>query len=34
VERKTDIISFAPWPRCPGAHLQIIRFLKSRFSGG
>ena len=34
VERKTGVISFAPWPRCPGAHLQIWRFLKSRFGGG
>ncbi len=33
VERKTGIISFAPWPRCPGAHLQIWEFLKSRFGG-
>jgi hypothetical protein len=34
VERKTKIISFAPWPRCPGPHLQIWRFIKSRFGGG
>ena len=34
VERKTKIISFAPWPRCPGPHLQIWQFLKSRFVGG
>jgi hypothetical protein len=33
VERGSGIISFAPWPRCPGAHLQIWRFLKSRFGG-
>jgi hypothetical protein len=34
VERATDTISFAPWPRCPGPHLEIWRFLKSRFGGG
>jgi hypothetical protein len=34
VERKTKIISFAPWPRCPGPHLHIWEFLKSRFGGG
>jgi hypothetical protein len=34
VERKTKILSFAPWPRCPGPHLQIVDFLKSRFGGG
>jgi len=34
VDRSTGVISFAPWPRCPGAHLQIWRFLKSRFGGG
>ena len=34
VERKTKIISFAPWPRCPGPHLQIWQFVKSRFGGG
>lgn len=34
VERKTGIVSFAPWPRCPGPHLEIWRFLKSRFGGG
>jgi hypothetical protein len=33
VERKTGIVSFAPWPRCPGAHLQIWHFLKSKFGG-
>ena len=33
VERSTGVISFAPWPRCPGAHLQIWEFLKSRFGG-
>jgi hypothetical protein len=34
VDRSTGVISFAPWPRCPGAHLQIWRFIKSRFGGG
>jgi hypothetical protein len=33
VERQTGVISFAPWPRCPGSHLQIWQFLKSRFGG-
>jgi len=31
VERKTGIVSFAPWTRCPGRHLQIWEFIKSRF---
>ncbi len=34
VERKTKILSYAPWPRCPGPHLQIFEFLKSRFGVG
>jgi hypothetical protein len=34
VERQSKIISFAPWPRCPGRHLQIWQFIKSRFGGG
>ena len=34
VERQTKIISFAPWPRCPGPHMHIWEFLKSRFGGG
>jgi hypothetical protein len=34
VERSTKVLSYAPWPRCPGPHLQIVEFLKSRFSGG
>jgi len=33
VERSTGVISFAPWPRCPGSHLQVWQFLKSRFGG-
>ena len=32
VERDTNAISFAPWPRCPGRHLHLWEFLKSRFS--
>jgi hypothetical protein len=32
VEKDTRIVSFAPWPRCPGRHLQIWEFIKSRFS--
>jgi len=34
VERKTKFISYAPWARCPGPHLQIFDFLKSRFGSG
>ena len=34
VERQSKVISFAPWPRCPGRHLQIWQFIKSRFGGG
>jgi len=30
VERDTGILSFAPWPRCPGPHLQVWKFLKSK----
>src|SRR5215470_17540137 len=34
VERETNIIGFAPsgWTRCPGPHLHLMEFLKSRFS--
>lgn len=32
VERATNVISFAPWPRCPGRHLEFGRFFKSLFS--
>jgi hypothetical protein len=32
VERDTNLISFAPWSRCPGRHLQLWEFIKSRFS--
>jgi len=34
VERKTKTLSYFPWPRCPGPHLQILEFLRSRFGGG
>lgn len=34
VARDTKVISFAPWPRCPGRHLQIMEFLRSRFGSG
>ena len=33
VERSTKILSFAPWARCPGPHLQIGEFIKSHFGG-
>src|SRR5271165_4265719 len=32
VESSTNVLSYAPWPRCPGKHLQLWEFLKSRFS--
>lgn len=31
VERKTEIISFAPWPQCPGRHWRVLAFVKSLF---
>jgi len=34
VARDSKIISFAPWPRCPGPHLAIMEFLRSRFGSG
>ncbi len=34
VERDTGIISFAPWPECPGRHLHFGAWLKSLFGGG
>jgi hypothetical protein len=34
VDRSTKAISYAPWARCPGPHLQIIEQLKKRFGGG
>jgi len=32
VERDSKIISFAPWPECPGRHLRIGAWLKSLFN--
>jgi hypothetical protein len=34
VEHDTGIISFAPWPECPGRHLHFGAWLKSLFGGG
>jgi hypothetical protein len=34
VERSTKVLSYAPWTRCPGPHLQIVEQLKRRFGGG
>jgi hypothetical protein len=34
VEHDSGIISFAPWPECPGRHLHFGAWLKSVFSGG
>lgn len=31
VERDSKIISFAPWPECPGRHLRIGAWLRSLF---
>jgi hypothetical protein len=32
VQRSNDVISFAPWTRCPGRHLQFRQFFKSLFN--
>jgi hypothetical protein len=32
VQRSNNFISFAPWPRCPGRHLQLGGFFRSLFS--
>ena len=32
VERESKIISFAPWPECPGRHLRIGALLRSLFN--
>ena len=32
VERATNIVSFSPWPECPGKHLRIRAWLKSLFA--
>ncbi|MEO8053223.1 MAG: hypothetical protein ABI833_22695 [Acidobacteriota bacterium] len=34
VDREKKFISYYGWPRCPGPHLEIWRFLKSHFGGG
>ena len=31
VERDTNIVSFAPWPECPGRHLHVGAWLRSLF---
>ena len=32
VNSNTKVMGFAPWPRCPGRHLHLWEYLKSRFS--
>jgi hypothetical protein len=32
VERATNVISFSPWPQCPGRHWQFRQFFKKLFS--
>ena len=32
VQRSTNVLSFAPWSRCPGRHLHLREFFKSLFS--
>jgi hypothetical protein len=34
VERESGVISFAPWPECPGRHLHFGAWLKSVFGRG
>ena len=34
VERDSGIVSFAPWPECPGRHLHFGTWLRSVFRGG
>ena len=31
VERSTGVVSFAPWPQCPGRHWRVLAFVKSLF---
>jgi hypothetical protein len=33
VERDSGIISFSPWPECPGRHLHLGTWLRSLFGG-
>ncbi|MDP8982748.1 MAG: hypothetical protein M3O35_19395 [Acidobacteriota bacterium] len=32
VERSTKVVSYAPWPECPGRHLRIGAWLRSLFN--
>jgi hypothetical protein len=32
IDSNTNVISFSPWARCPGPHLYLWEFLRSRFS--
>lgn len=32
VDRQTKVLSFSPWPRCPGRHWEFKRFFQSLFS--
>ncbi len=32
VERSTKVISFSPWPRCPGRHWHFWEFIQRQFS--
>jgi hypothetical protein len=32
VETSSDVISFAPWPRCPGRHWQFRQFFRNLFA--
>ena len=32
VDRSTKLLSFAPWPRCPGKHLEFGRLLSRLFN--
>ena len=32
VQRSTNVLGFAPWPRCPGRHLHLREFFKSLFN--
>ncbi len=32
VDRGTKVLSFAPWPRCPGRHWRFMEFLSRHFS--
>lgn len=31
VERSTNVVSYAPWPECPGRHLHVGAWLRSLF---